>query len=74
MTPADEIRAAAFQLRNPFHLPGLNVAIDSDVAEPLAELLETAAEYISPDSVAHPTHVVRALAVARAILGTQETP
>ncbi|WP_405776111.1 hypothetical protein [Streptomyces sp. NBC_01538] len=33
----------------------------------LAELLDTAAEYVAEDAVAHPTHLVRALAVARAL-------
>ncbi|MEU6237391.1 hypothetical protein [Kitasatospora sp. NPDC047058] len=34
----------------------------------LADWLETSAEYYQP-GVTHPTHVVRALAVARAVLG-----
>lgn len=37
------------------------------VGRVLAELLETVAEYVDEDAVAHPTHVVRALATARAI-------
>lgn len=37
----------------------------------LAELLETAADYVAEDAAAHPTHLVRAFAVARAILGSQ---
>jgi hypothetical protein len=43
-TPADEFRAAAFQLRNPFHLPGLKVVVDSDLVEPLADWLDAAAK------------------------------
>lgn len=39
--------------------PGIGLA--------LAELLETAADYVADDSPNHPTHVVRALAVARLI-------
>jgi hypothetical protein len=46
-----------------------------DVGHALAELLETAATYLDGhDGVAYPSHVVRAFTVARAILGTQETP
>lgn len=37
------------------------------VGRALAELLETAADYVADDSPTHPTHVVRALAVARQI-------
>lgn len=33
----------------------------------LAELLDTAAEYVTEDAVAHPAHLVRALAVARSL-------
>lgn len=36
----DELGRAAFQLRNPFHLPGLGAAIDPDLAAPLANLLD----------------------------------
>lgn len=40
------------------------------VGAPLAELLETAATYLDGhDGVAYPSHVTRALAVARAING-----
>jgi hypothetical protein len=38
------------------------------VGEALADWLETAAEYYAPGAM-HPTHVVRALVVARAVLG-----
>ncbi|MCF0086630.1 MULTISPECIES: hypothetical protein [unclassified Streptomyces] len=41
------------------------------VGTALAELLDTAAEYVGDDAVAHPTHLVRALAVARQINGGQ---
>lgn len=75
-SPADELRAAAFQLRNPFHHPGLTVGIDTDVAHPLADWLDHQADMsdrlaqllddppLTPDD--HP-----ALAVARAIAGSQ---
>jgi hypothetical protein len=42
-------------------------AMHPGVGAALAELLETAAEYVADDSPTHPTHLVRALAVARAI-------
>ena len=71
MSAAEELRAAAFQLRNPFHPPGLRVPVDSEVAALLADLLDTAAEYAVDDSPNHPTHLVRSLAVARAINGEQ---
>lgn len=65
-TPIDELRAAAETLRYPTR--HLCVLVDLDFAGPLADLLETAAAYITVgDTPTHPTHVVRALAVARAI-------
>ena len=45
-------------------------AMDPTVGLLLAELLETAAEYVASvdeDAVAHPTHLVRAFAIAQAI-------
>ncbi|HEX6518307.1 MAG TPA: hypothetical protein VF049_22290 [Nocardioidaceae bacterium] len=76
-SPADELRAAAFQLRNPFHHPGLTVGIDTDVAHALADLLDeiatevTAAEGTEYELLAHDpdTSWTAALAVARAING-----
>lgn len=44
-------------------------AMHPGVGAALAELLETAAGYVVDDAVAHPTHLVRALVVARLILG-----
>ena len=44
---ADELRTAAFQLRNPFHLPGLKIAIDVDLKAPLAALLEIEADVVA---------------------------
>lgn len=44
-TPADELRAAAFQLRNPFHGRGLDQPIDPELAMPLANLLDKHAEF-----------------------------
>ncbi|MCY0959947.1 hypothetical protein [Streptomyces sp. H27-H5] len=69
MTPADELQAAALQLRNPFRRDNAALVIDAEVADPLADWLDTAATYYAPGPT-HPTHVVHALAVARAILGT----
>lgn len=39
-SPAEALRNAAFQLRNPFHLPGLRIGIDPELALPLADLLD----------------------------------
>ncbi|MGW4603697.1 hypothetical protein ACWENS_10550 [Streptomyces sp. NPDC004532] len=72
MTPADEIRAAAFQLRNPFHLSGLKVPIDPDLAMPLADWLDIAAEYADkwpPDAQTNSPFRAGALDVARVING-----
>lgn len=67
-TPVEELRHAAFLLRNPIRQPELCAVSGLDFTEPLALLLETAAEYVNVgDTPAHPTHVVRALVVARAI-------
>ncbi|MGY1498574.1 hypothetical protein ACW4TU_18575 [Streptomyces sp. QTS52] len=66
MSPAEELRHAAFLLRNPLRRPAALGSLD--LTEPLAELLETAAEYANVcDTPTHPTHLVRALTVARAI-------
>ncbi|MFJ4649495.1 hypothetical protein ACIP6Q_39175 [Streptomyces bobili] len=45
MTPAEELSAAAFQLRNPFHGRGLKLPVDHQVADPLAGLLDRHAEF-----------------------------
>lgn len=79
---ADTLRAAAFQLRNPFHRAGLKVAVDTDVATPLADLLEATAQYADLHADLCRAHGVEpddgidwsirhALAVARVILGEQ---
>lgn len=47
-------------------------AMHPAVGEAVAELLDTTAEYVAQDAVAHPTHLVRALAVARAINGGEQ--
>lgn len=79
-SPADELQAAAFQLRNPFHHPGLTVGIDTDVAHTLADLLDRqgriarevqdqlGAEF---QDGALDQNIHDALAVARAITGSQ---
>jgi hypothetical protein len=71
-TPADELRAAAFQLRNPFHLPGLRLSIDPELAHPLADLLDKWAWMgeLTPD-VLNRIGGPETLAIARAI--NQET-
>ena len=63
-TVADELRAAAFQLRNPFHGRGLKVGIDPDVGHALADLLDDQADG-DDEGVINPW----ALAVARALNG-----
>ncbi|MFE9949328.1 hypothetical protein ACFYRJ_17555 [Streptomyces sp. NPDC005531] len=73
-TPAAELKAAAFQIRNPFHLPGLKVGIDVELGFALADWLDERAECL--DRTTHPgwqsTVEPHALAVARQILGTTE--
>lgn len=82
-TPADELRTAAFQLRNPFHLPGLNIAVDPDLATPLADWLDTVTQYADlyadltltttgapPPEADYDQGTRAALAVARQINGT----
>lgn len=70
-TPVEELKAAAFQLRNPFHLPGLRVAVDPDLAAPLAAWLEAYAADLA--RTAHPSWQPMVaelpLAVARALNG-----
>lgn len=85
MTPAEELRAAAFQLRNPFHGRGLNVAVDSEVGQPLAKLLDTHAQFAAlfadlwhaktGGTAAESQYTAEtrgALAVARAVLGSSD--
>ena len=71
-TPAQTLQEAAFLLRNP--LRGLTVAIDPDLAAPLADWLETTASHLAAST--HPdwqdTVAPDALAVARAILGGEQ--
>lgn len=62
MTPADELCTAAAKMRT---LPG-------PAAEPIAKLLEAEVAYVAEDSPTHPTHLVYALAVARAINGSSD--
>jgi hypothetical protein len=75
-TPAEELRAAAFQLRNPFHAPGLKIGIDPDLGAPLADWLDVAAEhcrghYLCCDNGPCTETAKPALAVARALNGGQ---
>jgi len=68
MTPAEELRQAAFYMRNPMHHPTGILISDDDQMERLAKLLETEAEYANTcDTPTLPVHVQRALDVARAI-------
>jgi hypothetical protein len=69
--PADELRAAAFQLRNPFHAPGLKVGIDPDLGAPLAAWLDYEAGLIELMGRAAATRgrTEHVLAVARVING-----
>lgn len=72
MTPADELRAAAARLRpsSPSVAShAVAVRLHPNVATELAELLTAEIDYLADRAVAHPTHLTRALAVARAILG-----
>lgn len=72
MTAAEELHAAAFQLRNPFHHPGLRMPIDSDLAGLLALWLEREGrqEAYTLAEFGHRSAAPEALAVARAINGT----
>lgn len=47
-------------------------AMHPGVGKALAELLETAADYVADDSPTHPTHLVRALDLARQINGGEQ--
>lgn len=72
MSAAEELQAAAFQLRNPFHLPGLKIAIDTDLAALLADWLEREGrqEAYTLAEFGHRSAAPEALAVARLINGT----
>ncbi|MGW3321098.1 hypothetical protein [Streptomyces virginiae] len=78
MTPAEELKAAAFLLRNPFHQPGLKTVVDTDLVEPLAEWMEYEANFLERVADVHGVQTERAvhncrhsLAVARVINGGQ---
>jgi len=73
MTAAEELAAAAFQLRNPFHLPGLKVAVDPELGDLLAAWLEREArqETWTLAEFGHRSAAPEALAVARLINGSQ---
>lgn len=84
MTPTEELRAAAARLRDNRNCDGFRVDCNSRellemirvllrAREPLAELLETAVSYLDGhDGIAHPTHLARAVTVARAINSVAE--
>ncbi|WP_052479815.1 hypothetical protein [Streptomyces sp. NBRC 110035] len=69
-TPADELRTAAAKLGPSSPAVAAHtvaVRLHPTVAARLAELLVSEIDYLADGSVAHPTHLTRALAVARAI-------
>jgi hypothetical protein len=68
-TPAETLTAAAETLREITTPLACRILLaDPTLSVALADWLETAADYYRP-GVTHPTHVVRALAAARALLG-----
>lgn len=68
MTPAEELHQAAFYLRNPLRCPIGPVILEEDLTDALVELLHTSAEYANTcDTPTLPTHVQRALIVARTL-------
>ena len=69
MTPADELRAAAFALRNPLYRDGPAISIEEEVRHPLARWLDQTADLL--DALPAITAANHALAVARAINGTE---
>lgn len=73
MTAAEELHAAAFQLRNPFHQPGLKVGIDPELGNLLADWLEREGrqEAYTLAEFGHRSAAPEALAVARTINGSQ---
>lgn len=70
--PSDELLAAAFQLRNPFHGAGLQVPVDTDLGEAIAELLEEDAQRLRQTirPAWQELRTRRSLKVARIILQT----
>ncbi|MGW9397287.1 hypothetical protein [Streptomyces sp. NPDC055642] len=69
-TPADELRQAAARLRPSSPAVAAHtvaIRLRPDVAARLAELLIAETDYLADGSATHPTHLTRALAVARAI-------
>jgi len=73
-TPVDELLAAAFQLRNPFHGKGLQIPVDTDLADELAGWLEQEARRLQHS--VHPSWQAvvgqKSLRVARTILQTPQ--
>lgn len=75
MSTAAELRTAAAFLRPSSPAVARHtvaVRLAPVVADALAELLDCEADYADDTSPSHPTHLVRALAVARAINGEQQ--
>jgi hypothetical protein len=78
-TPADELRTAAFLLRNPIRRPELSAVADLDFTEPLAAWLELEADVIAarqaqPEGAEWAVDIGgdHALTVARAINGGEQ--
>ncbi|MCY0928347.1 hypothetical protein OTB20_19520 [Streptomyces sp. H27-H1] len=70
---AEELKAAAFQLRNPSRHPGLNIGIDVELGFLLADWLEREGrqEAYTLAEFGHRSACPEAMAVARAINGSQ---
>jgi hypothetical protein len=70
-TPADELKAAAFSLRNPLHRSSaVAIGTDAELRFPLADWLDQTADL--HQSLPAVTATDRALAVARAINGGEQ--
>lgn len=69
MSAADELRSAAFALRNPLHRDGPAISIDEEVRRPLANWLDQTADLL--EALPAITATNHALAVARAINRTE---
>jgi hypothetical protein len=68
VNPAEELRSAAFALRNPIHSGGPAIGVDEEVRRPLANWLDQTADLI--DALPAITATNHALAVARALNGS----
>jgi hypothetical protein len=69
VSTAEELRAAAFALRNPLHRNGPAISIEEEVRSPLAKWLDQTADLL--DALPAITATNHALDVARAINETE---